>query len=136
MAELPSELQLAKEFHSHLGPYLTVGLKMGKFLTKELNDASSTLKMISYTGSTPPVSCSIDGLQLSTSCTVGNGRISIREQGKAKVEGRMNERRILLGLREKIAREIKTNCTSENEEELALRIWKMTPEELFDYEAS
>ena len=48
----------------------------------------------------------------------------------------MDERRILLSLREEIAREIKTNCTSENEEEWALRIWKMSPEELFDYEAS
>lgn len=136
MTGIPLKLKSAKGFHSHLGPLLVVGLKMGEALTKELGDTPFSFSIVSYTGSEPPISCIIDGLQLSTPCTVGNGGILIHPEGKAKVEGRMDERRILLSLREEIAREIKTNCTPENEEELALRIWKMTPEELFDYEAS
>ncbi len=134
MAEIPSELKAAKEFHSHLGPYLVVGLKMGEALTGNFGNSPFSFSLTSYTGSKPPISCIIDGLQLSTPCTVGNGGILIRPQGRAKVEGRMDKRRFLLSLREEIAREIKTNCTSENEEEWALRIWKMSPEELFDYE--
>ena len=96
MKELPIELQSAKEFHSHLGPYLVVGLKMGRFLTEEMD--TSPLRITSYTGSTPPVSCLIDGLQLSTPCTVGNGGISIREQGEARVEGKGEGRKITLTL--------------------------------------
>jgi len=135
MTGIPLKLKSAKGFHSHLGPYLVVGLKMGEALTKELGDTPFSFSIVSYTGSEPPISCIIDGLQLSTPCTVGNGGILIRPEGRAKVEGRMDKRRILLSLREKITWEIKTNCIPENEEELALRIWKMTPEELFDYEA-
>ena len=132
MKELPIELQSAKEFHSHLGPYLVVGLKMGRFLTEEMD--TSPLRITSYTGSTPPVSCLIDGLQLSTPCTVGNGGISIREQGEARVEGKGEGRKITLTLLPEVEGRIKTECTSQNEEELALWIWQLAPEEIFSYE--
>lgn len=134
MAGLPSELKSAKNFHVHLGPYLIVGLKMGKVLNRDLGHSPFSFSLISYTGTRPPLSCIVDGLQLSTPCTVGNGGISIHMEGEAKVEAQMGKRRLLLSLREEIQKEIKVNCTSENMEEWALRIWKLSPEEMFDRE--
>ncbi|MCK4416821.1 MAG: formylmethanofuran dehydrogenase subunit E family protein, partial [Candidatus Latescibacteria bacterium] len=70
MSELPPELERAKQFHSHLGPYVTVGLRMGQAIIQRLGEIPFSLKIKAFTGSAPPVSCIVDGLQLSTPATV------------------------------------------------------------------
>lgn len=65
---------LTNEIHGHIGIYSTLGAKMG-ILVKEL--ASEELRIVSYAGLRPPVSCFNDGLQISTGATLGHGSIEV-----------------------------------------------------------
>lgn len=63
-------------FHGHLGPFLVVGIRMGIIALNELNSGGySDIDALVETGTTPPISCLIDGIQVSTGCTLGKGNI-------------------------------------------------------------
>ncbi len=66
---------LTNEMHRHLGAYSLVGVKMG-ILARELLKADlDELNVVAYTGSNPPESCLIDGLQIATGASLGRGTI-------------------------------------------------------------
>jgi pyrimidine-specific ribonucleoside hydrolase len=66
---------LTNEMHRHLGAYSLVGVKMG-ILARELLKADlDELNVVAYTGSKPPESCLIDGLQIATGASLGRGTI-------------------------------------------------------------
>lgn len=76
-------LKKAVEFHGHLGPYLVLGLLMGKLAVSLLKCKKHFGIKVLVTGATEkPKSCLIDGLQLSTGCTYGKGNIE-------KIKGRI-----------------------------------------------
>ena len=69
-------LSEAIDFHGHLGPYLVLGLLMGKYALKNLKAEKYFGLTIKVKGAyTKPESCLIDGLQLSTGATFGKGNI-------------------------------------------------------------
>jgi pyrimidine-specific ribonucleoside hydrolase len=68
---------LTNEMHGHLGIYSIIGVKMGMLALELLDTERDTLKVISYTGSTPPFSCLNDGIQVSTGATTGHGTIKV-----------------------------------------------------------
>ncbi len=76
-------VKTAVRFHGHLGPFLMIGLRMG-LLAKELlnSDGFHGMRAEVDTGTKPPFSCIVDGIQVSTGCTLGRGRISVRDHGK------------------------------------------------------
>ena len=87
---------LTNEIHGHIGIYSTIGAKMGIYaleLLSRLCNKAEELKVLSFAGSRPPVSCFNDGLQISTGATLGHGAIEIakscaesREGADARVE--------------------------------------------------
>lgn len=68
---------LTNELHGHLGIYAIVGAKMGLRARQYFHIGIDDISIISYAGSTPPMSCMNDGLQVSTGGTVGHGLISV-----------------------------------------------------------
>jgi pyrimidine-specific ribonucleoside hydrolase len=68
---------LANEFHRHLGIYSLVGVKMGIRARELLNAGVDALRVISHSGSSPPLSCLSDGLQVATGASLGRGAISL-----------------------------------------------------------
>jgi formylmethanofuran dehydrogenase subunit E len=132
MSPLPDELQKAKDFHSHLGPYLVVGLKMGRAIVGRLGRKSFSVGITVYTGPKPPLSCVIDGLQLSTPCTVGNGGINIREGGQVRALARLGQRRLEVSLKPSIRKEIAAAEGGERLEEIAIRLWDLPESQLLD----
>jgi len=68
---------LTNEFHRHLGIYSIVGVKMGIAALEYFDCKKDGLKVVSYAGLQPPISCLNDGLQMSTGATLGYGTISI-----------------------------------------------------------
>lgn len=84
--EIPEELERAKSFHGHLGPWLVLGIRIGE-------DAVRTLGARRWFGASvvvncpprPPHSCIADGLQLSTGCTYGKRSIEIRPADDVEV---------------------------------------------------
>lgn len=68
---------LTNELHGHLGIYSIIGAKMGMRARQYFNIGVDDISIISYAGSTPPLSCMNDGLQVSTGGTLGHGLISV-----------------------------------------------------------
>ena len=127
---LPPELERLKSFHGHLGPYAAAGYRMGMLACKLLCARGKKLRAEVKTGISPPISCMIDGIQLSSSCTLGKGNITATDEGipEAIFKG---ERELIISLKEN-AHEIAKNMQKEDEEAAALKIWEMTDEELFE----
>jgi formylmethanofuran dehydrogenase subunit E len=69
-------LALAQAFHGHLGPNLVIGIKMGNWAVAALKpQCCFHLRAEVHCPARPPVSCIIDGIQLSTGCTMGKANI-------------------------------------------------------------
>ena len=78
--ELISPLEKAADFHGHLGPFLVIGVRMGLIGLKNIGKYNNG--QLSIDVSLPlrvPFSCIIDGLQVTTHCTVGNQKLSVKD---------------------------------------------------------
>lgn len=132
-AKIPEELRRAAEFHTHLGPYLVVGVRMGHVVTRELGNEPFAYRLTVRTGRRPPYSCLADGLQVATPCTTGNGGLEVSEERTMSVEVTAKDgRALVLMLRSTVFDSIENECTEENQESFAMSIWKMPEESLLD----
>ena len=123
-------IERGSEFHGHLGPFLVVGIKMGIIALKKLNSSGySDMSAVVETGTTPPISCLIDGIQISTGCTLGKGNIKVNANKKPKAVFTNGEKSLDIELKPEILKRI---VESGAVEESAGRIAKMTDEELFN----
>lgn len=128
MVNLPEELNLLKRFHGHLGPYVVIGYRMGSMARETLD---GKLRAVSYTGSTTPLSCIIDGVQFSSSCTMGKGNIAVMEVGEAKVQFLNDKYLMEIRLRDDVKLKIDESTTRETEELIALGIYDEPENNLF-----
>jgi formylmethanofuran dehydrogenase subunit E len=86
-------LNKAVEFHGHLGPFLVLGLRMGLAGLRELNvkRGEKKLRVTAKLNYSIPFSCAVDGLQISTKCTIGNKKLKITGNSgiavKIRIEG-------------------------------------------------
>lgn len=77
--ELPREYsveELAK-FHGHLGPFIVLGYRMGRFALKYFDNNPFALFATVYCSGQPPESCLIDGIQIGSGCTYGKRNIEL-----------------------------------------------------------
>ena len=77
---------LTCQLHGHVGIYSLLGVKMGLYACEQMKARFSTLRIISYAGNTPPISCFNDGLQTSTGSTLGHGLIEVRNNTEPQAE--------------------------------------------------
>ncbi len=74
---LEEMIERAIEFHGHLGPFLVLGIRMGLLALRELSSSGyEGIEALVKTGNTPSLSCLLDGIQVSTGCTMGKGNIA------------------------------------------------------------
>jgi formylmethanofuran dehydrogenase subunit E len=64
-------------FHGHLGPYIVVGYRIGKYVRNSFCDDPFRMKAEVRCSGTPPQSCLADGIQLGSGCTLGKRNIEI-----------------------------------------------------------
>lgn len=89
----PREQKLAalcNEIHGHIGIYSLIGVKMG-LLAKEMLESEGIhghIHILSFSGKVPPVSCLMDGLQISTGSTLGHGLIEVSPEPGARAEAK------------------------------------------------
>jgi formylmethanofuran dehydrogenase subunit E len=121
-----------KQFHGHVGPYAIIGYKMGLIANKNLGADPFCKKVVVWTDTNPPLSCVIDGIQLSSGCTLGKGSITIEkgEIPKALFEGN-NGKQIQITLKTNVKDEIDANVTNNNIERYSEVIFKRSDPELF-----
>jgi formylmethanofuran dehydrogenase subunit E len=76
----------AVRFHGHDGPFLAVGYRLGRFLTKALEPKGIMgLQIRVRTKIKKPYTCLIDGLQCSTFATIGKGNIAVVGNNKKNI---------------------------------------------------
>lgn len=74
-------IEFARQLHGHVGPYLVIGLRMGAAAKKTLNISNTEIEHLRAEVAVPlfpPFSCLLDGIQVSTTCTIGNQRLQFK----------------------------------------------------------
>lgn len=126
-------LKNIQRFHGHLGPYVVIGYKMGEIANQHLGSEPFSKKVVVSTGTTPPVSCIIDGIQMSSGCTLGKGNIQVNSDGIPKALFTDNDgKHVEIILKAGIKHEIDTTVTDENIINYSERLYKKPNRELFD----
>jgi pyrimidine-specific ribonucleoside hydrolase len=130
---------LTNEMHHHLGIFALIGAKMGLRARELLGASFGAVRVLSFAGSQPPVSCFNDGLQLSSGATLGHGNIAVADGGPARPEARFyNEgERVQLRLNGEYVQRIRSDVAGAVEQHgnltpayfahirgLALRYWR------------
>ncbi len=110
---------LTNEIHGHLGIYATVGVKMGLRAREYFNIGLDDIRIISYAGRQPPVSCMNDGLQVATGGTLGHGLIFLADEtkGKPKAYFSYKDKTVIIRLKDEYVNIIKNDikqCISEH----------------------
>lgn len=126
----PRELEEASRFHTHLGPYLVVGLRMGRAVVDRLGDEPFSYKIVAHTGRVPPYSCSVDGVQLSTPCTTGNGCLEVADERLMALDASGDGRTLRVQLRREVYERIESECSEDDQDEFSMWVWGMPEDEL------
>ena len=126
-------LKQIEKFHGHLGPYVVIGYRMGLASNQILGEDSFSKKAIVKTGANPPISCIIDGIQMSSGCTLGKGNIKVNNDNIAKAEfNNNNGEKVEISLKSDIKNEIDTKVTRENIIEYSKKLYDKNDDELFE----
>ena len=138
--ELKAMIDNAQKLHGHIGPFLVIGVRMGMIAKKALSisdDQREFLKASVKVPLLPPFSCLIDGIQASTSCTVGNQRLTIKNSEEICVNfAKQNAgRTVKITLKPKVAEELKKKLAKGSlTEKFALELAHTPENQLFNVE--
>jgi formylmethanofuran dehydrogenase subunit E len=83
--ELTSAIKNAEKLHGHLGPFLVIGVRIGTTAKRILNpniEGNGKLQAEAKIPLLTPFSCILDGIQATTSCTIGNQKLRIENSQK------------------------------------------------------
>ena len=137
-AGLTELIEKAADFHGHLGPFLVIGVRMGNTAERILNTNAMQLKKLEATVKIPlltPFSCVLDGIQVTTHCTVGNQKLRIENSQKeiaACFELQNSDRTLKVSVNPKIVEELMNEISKgSSNEELAQKIASMPENQLF-----
>jgi formylmethanofuran dehydrogenase subunit E len=141
--DLEKAIDDAVKLHGHLGPFLVIGVKMGKAAKEILRTRTGGEVKFQVTIKVPqttPFSCTIDGIQSTTHCTIGNQKLEI-EKSEQEIYGSFqvqNTKRALTirvkrGVIEELMNRFGRGVTNE---ELAVQVASMPENELFTIEKS
>ncbi len=128
MTSLPDEMLALKKFHGHLGPFAVLGYRMG-LLARRRFDQRIYARV--HSGTERPMSCLADGVQMSSCCTLGKNNITVLEDREARAEFSDGTGHMDIRARPELIADISARCDHHNEEEMAMRFYSLTDEELF-----
>lgn len=139
--EVASLIKEAVKLHGHLGPFLVIGVRMGRFAQRTLNLDATGKRELRVSVRIPfltPFSCALDGIQVTTSCTVGNQRLRVENSRKhivARFELQGSDRVFSISVNPKVVKELVDEMSKGvTNEELAARIVSMPEQRLFVFE--
>lgn len=87
--------ELAK-FHGHLGPFIVLGYRMGRYALRHFDNDPFALSAAIYCSGAPPESCLIDGVQIGSGCTFGKRNIEFVTSPRISVLFRHADGRTIL----------------------------------------
>ena len=131
-------INAAQKFHGHLGPFLVLGVRMGEAAIKQFNlvgnerlDLRANVKVPLQT----PFSCLLDGIQVSTTCTIGNQRLTIQnaQNIQATFTTQNKPKTVKITINETLNQQLKQKQTQNKlTEEYAKEIADMPENQLFN----
>jgi formylmethanofuran dehydrogenase subunit E len=141
-AELIHAIKRAEGFHGHLGPFLVIGVRMGLIGIRELEvkENNDKLRITAMLRHSVPFSCIIDGIQVTTKCTIGNQKLKLIDSAGIAAEFGLQQReKVIVTVNPTAFNRLKSKLLSENvsqeeTEKLASMIASMPEEELFTIE--
>jgi formylmethanofuran dehydrogenase subunit E len=122
--ELTALIEFARKLHGHVGPFLVIGLKMGAAAKKALNVSDAECALLRAEVAVPlhpPFSCLLDGIQVSTTCTIGNQRLRVENSETVKATF----------TRQKDAKKVKITLTQHFSEQLEEKLKQDRLDEAF-----
>ncbi|RLG60326.1 formylmethanofuran dehydrogenase [Candidatus Geothermarchaeota archaeon] len=97
----------AARFHGHLGPFLILGCRMGLIARKKLRPKGiHDLQALVRVSMRTPFSCVLDGIQFSSSCTLGKGNLKVVDSAGKAIETRFSNEKTGSWIRIKVKEEI------------------------------
>jgi formylmethanofuran dehydrogenase subunit E len=135
--ELALTISNAQKLHGHLGPFLVLGVRMGMIAKKALNavdEQQKSLKASVKVPLFPPFSCLLDGIQASTSCTIGNQRLTIENSEEICVNFTKQNAAgtVKITLTPEMAEELEKKCSEDSlTEKFALELAHTPENQLF-----
>ena len=73
-------------FHGHLGPYIVLGYRMGRYVKRYFCKDPFHMRAEVYCSGVTPQTCLADGVQIGSGCTLGKGNIRIIKSDEIKCE--------------------------------------------------
>ncbi|QYZ79327.1 formylmethanofuran dehydrogenase [Methanofollis formosanus] len=92
----PFTVENLAAFHGHLGPYIVIGYRIGRYAREHFCTNPFELKARVFCAGTPPESCLADGVQIGSGCTLGKQNIEIVESEQIAIEFENGDRTIRL----------------------------------------
>ena len=135
--ELALAIRDAEKLHGHLGPFLVIGVRMGKMAQRILSAREDDkLRAYARIPVLTPFSCILDGIQVTTGCTVGNQRLSIENSKEIAVRFELERHRALsVCVNPRAVKELMGKISGgASNEELAWEIARMPEDRLFSVE--
>ena len=133
--KIPPLIESAARLHGHLGPFLVLGVRIGEAAKLKLHIDDSSSHRLQANVKTPlstPFSCVIDGIQASTTCTVGNQRLKIKKSAKeiaASFTLQGTNKTIKISVNPEVVKDlVKEMSKGANPEQLAIKIANMQAE--------
>jgi formylmethanofuran dehydrogenase subunit E len=118
-------------FHGHLGPYLILGYRIGRYARDYICSDPFHMSVEVLCSGKPPQSCIVDGIQLGSGCTYGKRNIDIITNASIKCTFIVNGKHISI-----IPKPIKDVGEDEDEIELlAEKMFGIDDNELFEVKA-
>lgn len=132
------DIENATRLHGHLGPFLVIGIRSGILAKRILNvgaEEDSGLQVRAMLPLSTPFSCILDGIQVTTQCTIGNQKLSV-ENSTSKIEVSFQHRNqgesLKIGVKPEIVDELKARSSEGADNEvLAWEILSMPDRRLF-----
>jgi len=98
--DLSAMIERGVHLHGHLGPFLVAGIRMGLHALVLLDSPGYFgLHATSEAGSTTPLSCLNDGIQIGSGCTAGKGNLAIIAGGRPRATFEAEGRSVTIELR-------------------------------------
>ena len=137
--QLVSVLKQAEDFHGHLGPFLVIGVRAGlvgleKLKTGRSDQSLSTTVMLEYF---VPFSCVVDGVQITTGCTIGNKRLTLEDSSGIAVRLKKNDVNVEIAVNSVTLGKLKKqlvvgNVKTDQARKLAYAVASMEESDLFN----
>ncbi len=141
--KLETPMKDAAELHGHLGPFLVIGVRMGKAARQILNSRNNESRGLRATVRVPlltPFSCILDGIQSATHCTIGNQRLRVKKSRRkitAQFETKGSDKILLISVNPKIVEELQDKMSKGmTSEYLAEAIASIPEHQLFKFDVT